>query len=324
MAQRIPIVLSADGKSHEAMSASDVLPPVPVTTANTQTITLTGTGVPASALAANVNISTVAGNIVTTNATGVFATVARTNSSSITLGGNGTTASPIQAAVVVPTAIGQQLVSRGDGLFVPTRTVADTYGTNYNSSNSTQTITPVFDPATTEESMIYLFTGNNNKLVINLSALPPQSNYSPSWHIRIAIKSNGYTGNTLAFTTSGSSLTDTDGRDQITATYSIAFPTGDYYDTYDIYPFDNRRGRPYIVKVSGASPSVGAIWSYAFMRHNDRATQYSVSFGQVVNGSDYRFAGTTVSLNAPIPQGMWECAGGIANPGEATLFHRIS
>lgn len=74
--------------------------------------------------------------------------------------------------------------------------------------------------------------------------------------------------------------------------------------------------------ISAPVGSLGAVGAYAFMAPASGAPN-NYTPGATAAGSDLRYAGTVVSMGAPVPAGTWMCMGGMSNV-ERTLFQRIA
>lgn len=137
MANKTPVTVSADGKTHEPLGVADTLAPsslllnpaadnltaLPVggiysklNTATSDTVTLSGTGVATSPIKADVKLINSTANIISSSVNGLYAQQYVDNSNTITATGFGTAASHISYAVRTDPVATNILTASGTGL----------------------------------------------------------------------------------------------------------------------------------------------------------------------------------------------------------------
>lgn len=294
------------------------------------TIGYTGLGTEASPFTYSVKLSTDASNMLTTDANGVLATLklSAVSTDTVTLSGSGNVVSPLKAMAKLSAQANNRISAQADGLYVPLQVMEVAPKQMIRPTGDNVIVTPAYNGNYTAES-IYLFSRDSGNQIFTLDLSTYSAATIPMFYkVRVILTTQSGSGSVLNFKTGSGYIRAPDGNYRSSA--NLKFPIDrDAVTVLDIYVTNDTIG-PYIDYVIGPLNDVsgvsraGTIGSYAMMRNKDTATQISVLFGAVVTGSDYRFAGAVVSMNAPVPQGTWECCGGIANAGEATMFRRIT
>ncbi|WP_333679869.1 hypothetical protein [Dyella sp.] len=229
MAMKQPIVLSISEGAHEALSNPDTLPAsaVPISTAPGNLLSTDDTGLkatlPDTLPGTAVPISTASGNLISRDATGLFATVRAADTDAIKFAGTGLAANPLNANLKISPQTGNKAQVISGGLYVAGSAVFNPNVTQSIRPGGAATITPRFDAAYDGEQL-YLY-GQNTTFTVDVSNTPAAISNKGQYTIRIVMPFDGAVGTSfLKFKTQSNNIRDPYGT--YISTVNFAYPYG--------------------------------------------------------------------------------------------------